>query len=147
MLTQAEVDSLLNMLKKLKNEGSFEFPCFGVCKQLELDGIGNKEKFIIDINRKGRIKISKCTFTERYRKDEILLRLDIDGPPHTNPDGVEIFSNHLHIYKEGFEDRYAIPIPNTIFTDSTDLVKTLIEFLQYCKVINVDRLFIQGGMF
>lgn len=37
MLTQAEVDILLNLLKKLKNEGAFEFPSSGAYKQLDLE--------------------------------------------------------------------------------------------------------------
>lgn len=84
---------------------------------------------------------------ERYRRDEILLRLDINGPPHTNPDGEEISSNHLHIYREGFEDSWAIPIPSNIFKNTTDLVQILIEFLEYCKVVNIGQLSIQGGIF
>ena len=34
----------------------------------------------------------------------------IYGSPHTNPDDQIIGGTHLHIYKEGFDDRWAYPI-------------------------------------
>ena len=146
MLTQAEVDLLLNMLKSLVDTGKLDFPRSGTSKELEVISQDGKEKFLIDINRKGRIKLSKCTYQERYRKYEVLLRLDIDGPAHTNPDGQEITGHHLHIYKEGYETKWAYQLPDQ-FTDPSDLIKTLIEFLQYCKVTNLNQLSIQGGIF
>ena len=145
MLTQDEANLLLDMLKLLINKGLFKFPSVGQYETLDLVSESGKEKFIIDINRKGFIKISKCTYQERYQKEEILLRLDIDGPAHTNPDGRVISSNHIHIYREGFGDAWAFSIPD-VFTDTSDLINTLIEFLEYCKVTNIEDLSIQGGM-
>ncbi|MBU1627867.1 hypothetical protein KKB18_10905 [bacterium] len=43
-----------------------------------------KVKFIIDVNRNGTIRL-KYTYQERYRSSIILVRLDINGSPHTNP--------------------------------------------------------------
>lgn len=137
MITQGEVDRLLKMVKKIINGGIINFPTPGDYSQIEIVSVNGKEKFLIDINRKGKIKISKCTYQERYRKDIILLRIDIDGPPHTNPDGRIISSNHIHIYKEGFGESWAYPLPSDIFTDTSDLIGILIEFLQYCKVENI----------
>jgi len=147
MLTQAEIDFLLNALKELVQRGNFGFPTPGSSKQLDLVTHDGKEKFIVDINRRGRIKITKCTYQKRYRKDEILLRLDIDGPPHTNPDGQTVPPNHLHICREGFGDSWAYPLPNGVFSDTTDLINTLIEFLEYCRVTNISDISIQGGFF
>jgi hypothetical protein len=64
---------------------------------------------------------------------EILLRLDVDGPPHTNPDGTEVPTPHLHVYREGYGDKWALPLP-AAFTDTGNLVNTLREFLRYCNV-------------
>jgi hypothetical protein len=64
---------------------------------------------------------------------EILLRLDIDGPPHVNPDGVEVPSPHLHVYREGYGDKWAEPAPAD-FSDTSNLPRTLEDFLKYCKV-------------
>lgn len=108
---------------------------------VSLDG---RDKFLIDINRKGTIKISKCTYQNRYRND-ILLRLEIDGPPHTNPDGNIIKGTHLHICKEGYGDSWAYPLPD-IFTNTKDLTTTLIQFLEYCKTINISDVMFQEGI-
>lgn len=145
MLTQREIDNLLNMLKNLETKGLFVFPNQGTSKKIDISSLDGKNKFIIDINRKGKIKASKCTYQKRYRKDIILLRLDIDGPPHTNPDGNVLGPNHLHICREGFDDSWAYPLPSEI-TNETDLIEVLIGFLQYCKVQNINEISIQDVM-
>lgn len=58
------------------------------------------------------------------------------GNTHTNPDKTDIGGTHLHIYREGYDDKWALPLPG-IFTNTNDLVKTLKEFLAYCKVVNI----------
>ena len=146
MLTQSEIDNLLVMIKELETKGLYTFPQPGNSEKINITSKDGKYKFIIDINRKGKIKASKCTYQERYRKDVILLRLDIDGPPHTNPDGKTLGSNHLHIFKEGFGDRWAYKLPDSI-SDKKDLVKTLIDFLEYCKVQNIDEINFEEGIF
>lgn len=146
MLSQNEIKALLDMLKIL-DERRINFPEMGNYKQLDVVSKDGKEKFLIDINRKTSIKITKCTYQGRCRKDIVLLRLDIDGPPHTNPDGEEIHPNHLHIYKEGHGTSWAIPIPTDKFSDVKDLLKILIEFLEYFKVENLSDISVQGGMF
>ena len=149
MLTQAEADMLLNIAKKLITKGAIEFPSSGEYGKLELASLDGREEFIVDINRRGQIKLTKCTCQERYRKDIILLRLDIDGPNHTNPDGTELPCPHLHIYREGFDDKWAVPLPSGRFTDVSNLVTTLFDFLRYCNVTNMDEIasVTQGGMF
>lgn len=146
MLTQNEIDSLLIMLKRLVNEGAIDFSTSGNYKTLDAVSVNGKEKFLIDINRRGIINLAKCTFQNRYRKDIILLRLDLSGPDHTNPDGKIIPAPHLHIYKENFGDAWAVSIPKEQFTDTDNLLKTFIEFLKYCKIINLDRINIQEGL-
>jgi hypothetical protein len=137
MLPQAKADLLLELVKLLVDRGTIEFPNTGELKQLHLTSDDGRESFIVDVNRKGRIKISKCTYQERYQVLEILLRLDIDGPPHDNPDGATVPCPHLHIYKEGFADKWAYPINPTEFTNTGDLVTTLKEFLEYCNVKDI----------
>ncbi|HEX7628231.1 MAG TPA: hypothetical protein VF354_04845 [Candidatus Methanoperedens sp.] len=105
------------------------------------------ENFLIDINR-GKIRITKCTYQERFFEENILIRLDVDGPPHANPDvknipllklepfnGKTIDCPHLHLYVEGYMDKWAIPVPNDKFPDTTDIYKTLDNFFDYCNVI------------
>lgn len=137
MLSQEQIDMLLNILKKIKyDKENFYFPETGNSKQLEAVSYDNKYKFLIDI-KPGRTERRKkqLTLQERYNKDVILLRLDLNGPPHTNPDGKQLSGNHLHIIKEGYNDRFAYEIPDNI-VDEDDRLQTLINFLEYCKIEN-----------
>lgn len=143
MLSQERVDELLRMPKALEEKKEIEFPRHGLFKSLKATSEDGREEFLIDINRKGTIRLTKCTFQNRYAVVEILLRLDIDGPPHENPDGQVIPCPHLHIYREGAADKWAIPLPAE-FSDPTNLPKTLRDFLEYCKVKDIPA--IQGSI-
>ena len=75
---------------------------------------------------------------------DILFRLDIDGPPHENPDGTDVPCPHLHVYREGYADKWAFPIIPAQFSDTTDLHRSFIEFLHLCKVHDLPE--IQGSL-
>lgn len=98
---------------------------------------------MLDVNRRGKIKLTKCTYQERYAIIEILLRLDIGGPPHENPDGAEVPSPHLHVYREGYGDKWAVPTPPE-FGNTGDLAGTLQDFMQYCRIQEIPA--IQRGV-
>lgn len=133
MLSQNQFNELLAAEKYCVDSSPIEFPSHGTAETIELKTVDDRESFLIDINRKGKIKLSKCTYQERYASVEVLLRLDIDGPPHENPDGELVPCPHLHIYKEGYGVKWAYEIPNA-FRNTKDLVVTLRDFLAYCKV-------------
>jgi len=134
MLTQKQVDCLLVLLKKLSSFNSIEFPTLGSCLILDAVDVDERESFLLDVQRKGKLKPTKCTYQKRYQSVEILLRLDIDGPTHDNPDGESVPCPHIHIYREGYADKWAYPLPAAAFPDATDLVITLTDFLKYCKI-------------
>lgn len=136
MLTQLRADELMGMEKYCIDSKPIQFPGAGTASQLEVKSTDDRESFLIDVNRKGRIRLTKCTYQERYAIVEILLRLDIGGPPHENPDGNVIPCPHLHIYREGFGTKWAQPLPED-FTNPSDLARTLREFLAYCSVKDV----------
>ena len=133
MLTDAKVAALLDMAKHFVDQSIIKFPTIGGYLTRELESLDGRESFLVDVNRKG-IKLSKCTYQNRYQVTEILLRLDIDGPTHDNPDGTPVPCPHLHIYREGFADKWASPIDPSEFTDTTNLVLTFQQFLARCKV-------------
>lgn len=147
MLTQKEVDMLLSLIKVLAENKPITFPNPGEIIHLEAFSTSSSDKFLIDVNRKGQIKISKCTYQTRYKRSTILLRVDIDGPEHTNPDGEVVPCPHIHIYREGYEDRWAYPLEQHIKTDPFDLVEVLISFLRYNNINDIpDIYFQQGGL-
>ncbi|MBA3315716.1 MAG: hypothetical protein H0T47_20820 [Planctomycetaceae bacterium] len=123
----------MEMPKYVVDSQPLLFPGAGNSAVLRLKSSDEKESFLVDINRKGRIKVSKCTYQERYAVIEVLLRLDVDGPPHENPDGEEVPCPHLHVYREGHGTKWAVPLPPA-FTNPSDLVRTLREFLKVCNV-------------
>ncbi|MHC4181155.1 MAG: DUF6978 family protein [Planctomycetota bacterium] len=143
MLSQERADELIGMPKRCMDGSPIDFPLPGESLRLELESVDKSESFILDVNRKGRIKLTKCTYQERYAVVEILLRLDIDGPPHENPDGEEVPSPHLHVYREGYGDKWAVPVPPE-FSSTSDLVQTLQDFMQYCNVQKIPE--IQHGV-
>ena len=108
MLSQKEIDELLEILKHIEYDQSmFAFPQKGEKEVLTAYSLDKRTMFLIDITP-GKSRNNKISFQERYKKDVILLRLDMNGPPHTNPDGEKLSGNHLHIAREGYDDRFAI---------------------------------------
>lgn len=124
MLSQKQVDDLLAMLKLLTKAGPIEFPQSGSFKQFDVKSDDGREAFIIDVNRRGKIKATKCTYQERYQVVEILLRLDVDGPPHENPDGTVVPCPHMHVYREGYAAHWAFPLEPAVFTDTGPFADT-----------------------
>lgn len=99
---------------------------------------------MLDVTR-AQIKLTKATYQDRARQVIILMRLDLDGPPHRNPDGTEIPCPHLHRYREGYGDKWADPAPVGRYTDTFDLFSTFEAFMQHCNITDPPN--IQKGLF
>jgi hypothetical protein len=132
-LTQEEADCLFKMEKFCSDDSSYEFPVLGGYLRIPLKSKDACENFMLDISR-GRIELQKYTFQNRAKKTVVLVRLDLGGAPHRNPDGVEIPCPHVHLYREGYDDKWAYPLPEE-FSDHANIGNTLEEFLQYCNII------------
>ena len=133
-LTQHEADSLLAMGKHYQDpKKRFVFPDLGNSLCIPLYSHDKKEKFILDL-KPGRISLKKNTFQTRARTAIVLARLDLGGPPHQNPDGEKLGRNHLHLYREGYDDKYAFPLPEE-FKGISDTFGFLDSFMDYCVII------------
>lgn len=137
-LTQQEGDALLALEKHYTGKVGFSFPGQGGRLNIPLFSNDRHEEFILDITR-GCIKLQKNTFQARARKAVILVRLDIGGSPHRNPDGEEIPCPHLHYYQEGCGDKWAKPLPSS-FTNHEDSFHTLFEFMDFCNIKTKPRI-------
>jgi len=133
-LTQAEADQLISM-NKVKTTGLvITFPHLGEKISVDLLSIDQREPFQLDINRSA-ISLSKVTYQNRARSVFILVRLDLGGAPHRNPDGEELLCPHIHLYREGYGDKWAFAVPDSFLSLSDNWV-TLCDFMKYCNIID-----------
>ena len=140
-LTQAEADALIAMEKHRINEERSDFPMGGQSLILPLQSPDRREQFLLDLSR-GRIDLLKVKMQNRGRQVVVLVRLDLGGAPHRNPDGEEISVPHLHVYREGFGDKWAVTVPADRFTATNDVWQTLEEFTRFCNITqppHIDR--------
>jgi hypothetical protein len=132
-LSQAEADALIAMEKQRIDDQRWNYPELGGIMTIPLFSKDRRENFVLDINR-SRIDLLKGTYQNRSREIIVLVRLDFGGRLHRNPDDSEIPSPHLHLYREGYGDKWAIPITVKDFPDIQDLWKTLSDFMRYCNI-------------
>lgn len=132
ILSQQEAEALLAMEKVAAVEHFPLFPMPGTKIEVALQSRDGREAFLLDVSR-ARIKLTKATYQNRAKQVVVLARVDVDGPTHRNPDGAEVPCPHLHVYREGFGDKWAQPLPPT-FADATDLWQTLEDFCRFCNV-------------
>lgn len=143
MITQELADYLLKTEKKII-ESEIIFPIQG--ENIILNSVcinNNQEKLLIDINRKGTLKLTRSTYQGRYQTNIILLRIDIDTKPHRNPDNTIISPTHIHIYREGYGDKWAYPLENyECFLDinKNNLVEVFVKFCEFCNITEIPRI-------
>lgn len=142
-LTQQEADALLAMAKQKADMQRYEYPWDGGYLCIPLLSMDRREKFTLDLSRR-KIELHRNKFQTRAREAIVLVRLDLNDTPHRNPDGADVPGPHLHLYREGYGDSWAYPLPEC-FTDPADCMKTLQEFQQYCNVTVPPD--IMGGLF
>jgi hypothetical protein len=133
LLTQAEADALLSMEKHRTNDDRVRLPDTGGSVVVPLVSADGVELFHLDISR-SRINLAKGKYQNRARVIAILARIDIGGAPHRNPDDIEVPCPHIHLYREGFGDRWAFPVAAEEFANSSDHWQTLMDFVCYCNV-------------
>lgn len=143
VITQAEADALLALEKRKADNVIWMFPSMGGSISIPLVSAAAGEDFILDVSR-GRINLKKGTFQGRGRQTIILARLDTGGPGHRNPDGEELACPHLHLYREGYGDKWAFIPPVDDFPNLVDPMRTLQDFMRFFKI--VDPPTIQRGL-
>jgi len=143
-LTQAEADALIAMEKHRATEDRSDFPMGGQSLVLPLQSSDKREQFLLDLSR-GRIDLLKIKMQNRGRQVVVLVRLDLGGAPHRNPDDEEIPTPHLHVYREGYGDKWAVPVPVDRFRVTGDVWATLEDFLRFCNITQPPH--IERGLF
>lgn len=132
MLTQLEADTLITMRKSFIKRGAISIPP-STDQTHDLIGEDKREKFLLDLWR-GALRLSKIKFQTRGHKVIVLIRLDIDGAPHTNSDGEILDGSHLHVYREGYEDKWAFPLSHDDFRNTSNIRQNFEDFCRYCNI-------------
>lgn len=142
-LTQAEADALISLPKFKENNDIWEYPSLGGSISIPLISKDKRERFLLDISH-GQINLLKGKHQNRARQCCVLVRLDFGGSLHRNPDDSEVPCPHLHIYREGFGDKWAISIPAEKFSNINDIWQTFQDFMAYCNIVSPPQ--IQRGL-
>jgi MoaA/NifB/PqqE/SkfB family radical SAM enzyme len=143
-LSQADADALIAMPKRAADDREYDFPGLGERLVLPLTSMDKREDFLLDITRM-QINVAKVNYQNRARQVVILMRLDLGGSPHRNPDGEIIPCPHLHIYREGYGDKWAFPLVEGKFENLSNLFETLQDFMAECNIVEAPKM--QGGLF
>ncbi len=132
-LTQEEADRLIAMLKTTLCKEIY-FPSRNSGTEFDVQGDTKQDIFTIKIFR-SKIKHNKYTFGARIKKDGILLlELHINpGNPHSNPDGTIIIGSHWHVYREGYDRKFAFPATNI---DDDDFISNALQFFDKFHLID-----------
>jgi hypothetical protein len=143
-LTQSEADALIAMEKYCINEEQWDYPSLGGSISVPLQSQDKREEFFLDISR-GKIDLKKTKYQNRARHVVVLVRVDLGGSPHRNPDDTEVATPHLHLYREGYGDKWATPLPGDSFSNVADLWQVLQDFMRFCNIIEPP--YIRRGLF
>ena len=135
---------MIAMEKLSAEKRSWLFPEPGGRLSIPLASPDKRENFLLDVTR-GQIKLTKATYQNRARQAIVLMRLDLDGSPHRNPNDEEIGCPHLHVYREGYGDKWAVPAPVDRYPDVQDLFSTLAAFMRHCNITDPPE--INRGLF
>ena len=131
-IPQAEADRLLALPKRRTAATPYRLPPHRGRLAIPLEDLAGREFFILDMSR-GGISLQRRTYQTRARQTVILARLDFNAP-HRNPDGEEVGVPHLHLYREGYADKWAVPVPPDHFPNIGDPWRTLFNFIRNCTI-------------
>lgn len=142
-LSQDEAERLIALKKYAVDAAALKIPVSGNMS-VPLSSEDPAEKFNLDIEKGGRLVLTRYKLQTRGRISIPLVRLDFgECRSHRNPGDEESFIGpHLHYYKEGFLDRFAIPVPEE-FGDIRDFWSVYDAFAKYCRIVAPPR-FVRG---
>jgi hypothetical protein len=131
-LSQAEFDFLMGLEKEFEDKSTIVLGPPPLQWSRKLTSTTTNDTFSLDFYR-GTFKIQKYTYNHRYKQTLVIFRFDSFGV-HTNPDGGKVTGFHIHVYKEGFGDKFAYPASDFGIEETDSMVVILQKFLVYCKV-------------
>lgn len=93
----------------------------------------------------GKINIEKISInTVHKQSNKVIVRLDLGNQRHINPDGTIITSDHIHIYKDGYDEKFAYTLDSnefkSLFPDRKDRTALLKAYLEFIKVMSIPKI-------
>ena len=148
-MTKEEYSYLMHLKKAFKDKNVI-IPEKGNSCIFDINSETSNDLFFLDISRKGKIELSKVKLQSRWEANKMpLVRVEIDAPEHTNPDGTTTSRNHIHIFKDGDEPGY-LPwafdletFSDFSYNDGDSFMSLFYEFCRFCN-IKTDKSNIQG---
>lgn len=136
MITNEAFETLISLKKVFEKIDKVSLPHPQEGKIYNLFCRESKDEFIFDLSRKGTIEL-KQKAQLRLGKSVPIVRLEVNCPPHLNPDGTMTSRNHIHIYKENFDLKWAYDL-DTIFHNISNDPQPLEIFYKFCEYCNID---------
>lgn len=133
-LTQQDAEALMALDKIRVSDEEWSLPNGGGGLVVPLVSTDRREDFFLDVWQ-SRIDFAKGRYQERGRQVVVLARLDFGGQLHRNPDGEEVGTPHLHVYREGFGAKWAYSVSADHFPDTTDRRRLIHDFMRYCRIV------------
>jgi len=136
-ITDAEFQKLMK-IKKLFIDKKIELVHHNCNKSYNIISEDSKTKFILNVDRRSKIELKKMKLQNRCTNlNELLVRVEIDAPPHTNPDLTITSRNHIHIYRDGYGLKWAYNLENLnnkYFKNITDFLNVFTDFGLFCNM-------------
>lgn len=145
-MTDIEFKALID-INKVFTRKNISLPMQNDFNTYDLKSVDTKDKFYLDIDRRGKIEL-KTKLQNRYCRNKLpLVRIDFNSPPYINPDGTKVSRNHIHIFKETDNDTGNLPWAyelDDIFNIESSSLNFMNIFNLFCKYCNIDTDKIQG---
>lgn len=96
-------------------------------------------KYLLTIKR-GNIEKDRFSISIILDTYHTLVRIDINGGTHDNPDGTIAPKSHIHIYNDKYDkkDRFAYEINLKDFPDIYNLYNVYMSFLEYNNIKDLE---------
>lgn len=135
LLTQDEFEYILGLEKEFSENDNILLGPNPISWSRDIKSKTTKDMFILGF-RRASIEVKKFTYNKRFRSCITLLRYDSMGA-HTNPVGTDekrFDGPHVHLYREGFEDKWAFPVSSIGVDSSDDISGVLAKIFKYCNI-------------
>ena len=133
VLPQSLADELIGVEKYPRPKTPATFPSPGDSVDVALYSVDGRQDFVFDVSAHD-FSDRSAKYQTRWRTRTVLVRLCVDRHRHRNPDRTRVGRTHLHVYREGYDDRYATDQIGDTFHDLDDVSATLFDFYKFCNI-------------